>query len=282
MNEKTLQRLEELELQIQEHIDKTKEQTQADALFGEFVALLESGEARAAYQIDGVWQSATVVKRLILWGFKLGKLQTSSAASLQFCDKHNLIARTRDLAAKNIRIVPGGSSVRAGAYLGKSTTIMPPAFVNIGAYIDDMTMIDSHVTVGSCAQIGKNCHLSAAVQIGGVLEPINAIPTIIEDNCFIGGNSGIFEGTQVHKGAIIAAGTILTRATRLYDLVKERIISAHNGVLHVPENAVVVPGSRPIKTAFAAEHGLQAYAPIIMKYRDEKSDASTTLEQLLR
>lgn len=282
MNTETIKQLEQLEQVIAANLANAVAPQESDSYFAQFLDLLETGLARAAYQVEGVWQTAAVVKRLILLGFKLGRLECCASGPLQFCDKHNMTARGRDLVSNNIRIVAGGSSVRAGAFLGKSSTIMPPAFVNIGAYVGDFTMVDSHVTVGSCAQIGKHCHLSAAVQVGGVLEPVGALPTIVEDHCFIGGNSGIFEGTQVHQGAIIAAGSILTKSTRLYDVVNEQIITAQDGVLHVPQNAVVVPGSRTLQTPFAKAHGLAAYTPIIIKYRDAKSDTSTMLEELLR
>ncbi len=257
--------------------------TDAHAAFGEFLEALESGECRAAApDDDGIWRVAQDVKQLILCGFKLGYLVESHSQIGHFCDKHNLWPARRPLADRATRIVPGGSAVRRGAYLGRGVTVMPPAYINIGAYVGDNSMIDSHVTVGSCAQVGADCHISAAAQLGGVLEPVGALPVIIEDGAFVGGNAGIYEGTHVHRGAVIAAGTILTRATPIYDAVRETVICASDGVLHVPENAVVVPGARPLASPFGRENGLSIYAPIIVKYRDAKTSASLVLESLLR
>ena len=255
----------------------------AQLAFTRFLSLLESGEIRAARPDEkGVYQCDPKVKQLILFGFKLGRLVESVGHDFQFCDKHNLWPAETKLAERKIRIVPGGTTVRRGACLCNGVTIMPPAYVNIGAYVGAGTMIDSHATVGSCAQIGCHCHISAAVQIGGVLEPVGALPVIVEDNCFVGGNSGIYESTHVHSGAVIASGTIITRSTPLFDLVNQTVIRAVDGILHVPENAVVVPGSRSINSDFGRQYGLSAYAPLIIKYRDEKTDASIILEDWLR
>jgi len=257
-----------------------------DAFFSSFIQSLESGVIRAASPSDdGVWVTNAWVKRGILFGFKYGKNKVlDQFAPFWFSDKETYPIRTQFDTEKNTRMVPGGSSVRTGAYVGKNVTMMPPMYVNTGAYIDDGTMVDSHALVGSCAQIGKNVHLSASCQIGGVLEPINANPVIIEDDCMVGGNTGIYEGTIVRKGAVIGAGVILTRSTPVYDLVHECVIrSSADQPLIIPENAVVVPGSRPIqKEGYGKELGLHIATPIIIKYRDDKTDAATTLEDLLR
>ena len=258
---------------------------EAHAAFFHFIHLLESGQVRAASpdpDNPDIWHCDLRVKKLILCGFKLGHLVESQNDAFQFCDKHNLWPNLQHLAEKRVRIVPGGTTVRPGACLSPGVTIMPPAYVNIGAFIGSGTMIDSHALVGSCAQIGANCHISAAAQVGGVLEPVGALPVIIEDHCFIGGNCGIYESTHVHKDVVLAAGTILTRSTPLYDLVNDNIIHPVDGILHVPARAVVVPGSRAIHSAFAQNHGLSAYAPLIIKYRDAKTEAAVALEQALR
>ena len=264
-------------------VDGDCDMSDAHAAFESFLEALESGECRAASpDASGHWHVARDVKQLILYGFRLGRLVESHSHDAHFCDKHNLWPAHQSLATRGIRIVPGGTAVRRGAFLGAGVTIMAPAYVNIGAYIGRGTMIDSHVTVGSCAQVGENCHISAAAQLGGVLEPVGALPVIVEDTTFIGGNSGIYEGTHVHRGAVIATGTIITRATPIYDLVNETVIRPIDGVLHVPENAVVVPGSRAVDTPFARQNGLSLYAPIIVKYRDDKTAASVVLESILR
>ena len=264
-------------------VDGDYDMSTAHAAFESFLEALESGECRAASpDASGHWHVARDVKQLILYGFRLGCLVESHSHDAHFCDKHNLWPAQQSLATRGIRIVPGGTAVRRGAFLGAGVTIMAPAYVNIGAYIGRGTMIDSHVTVGSCAQVGENCHISAAAQLGGVLEPVGALPVIVEDTAFIGGNSGVYEGTHIHRGAVIATGTIITRATPIYDLVNETVIRPIDGVLHVPENAVVVPGSRAVDTPFARQNGLSLYAPIIVKYRDDKTAASVVLESILR
>jgi 2,3,4,5-tetrahydropyridine-2,6-dicarboxylate N-succinyltransferase len=249
-----------------------------------FFEALEGGYLRAASPDEGgVWRADVLVKRSILLSFRVGKLATLPAQPLQFSDKDTLFAPALPLEAKNIRIVPGGSSVRRGVYLGRDVTFMPPSFANVGAFIDQGTMVDSHALVGSCAQIGKRCHLSAGVQIGGVLEPVGLAPVVIEDDVFVGGNAGVYEGTVVRKGAVLGAGTILTRASRVYDLVHERVLAATPDLpLEIPPLAVVIPGSRPVTSGFGLAHGLHAAAPLIVKYRDAKTDASTTLEDALR
>ena len=250
---------------------------------------LEAGALRAAEPDAGAptgWRVNAWVKRGILLGFRLGALREMPSGGLSFVDKHTYPAQ-HFAAADGVRIVPGGSSVRSGAYLARGVVCMPPMYVNAGAYVDEGTMVDSHALVGSCAQIGKRVHLSAAAQIGGVLEPVNASPVIIEDDVLVGGNCGVYEGAIVRKNAVLASGTILTRGTPVYDLVRGEVLRATaEQPLIVPEGAVVVPGSRAVsrgKGHPASEAwGLSLYAPVIVKYRDEKTDLSTTLEELLR
>src|SRR5665213_722737 len=253
---------------------------------------LEAGTLRSAEpdpsQPTG-WRVNAWVKQGILLGFRLGHLVAVGDDAILSCvDKHTYPTR-RFTPEQNIRIVTGGSAVRAGAYLAPGVVVVPPAYVNTGAYIDEGTMIDSHALVGSCAQIGKRVHLSAAAQIGGVLEPINASPVIIEDDALIGGNTGVYEGTIVRARAVLAAGVILTRGTPVYDLPNNTILKATPegpGVeatpLIIPAGAVVVPGSRAIATEPGKSLGLSVYTPIIVKYRDEKTDLSTALEDILR
>lgn len=251
--------------------------------FSDFQAELTAGRVRAAEKRDGLWQVNAWVKKGILLGFRLGELEEMGGAGpLSFVDKNTFPAR-RFGTSDNIRVVPGGSSVRQGAYLAPGVICMPPMYVNVGAYVDHATLIDSHALVGSCAQIGKRVHLSAAAQIGGVLEPVNASPVIIEDDVLVGGNCGVYEGTRVRSGAVLGAGTILTRATPVYDIVREQVYrSSPDGPLVIPENAVVVPGSRAVTKGKAAEWGLSLYTPVIVKYRDEKTQSSIELEDLLR
>lgn len=254
---------------------------EARKLFLEFREQLTQGKIRAAEKKNGRWMVNAWVKQGILLGFRLGAL-AEMPAGLSFVDKDTFPAR-HFTAADRVRVVPGGSSVRLGAYVAPSVICMPPMFINVGAYVDEGTMIDSHALVGSCAQIGKRVHLSAAAQVGGVLEPINAAPVIIEDDVLVGGNCGIFEGTLVRTRAVLGAGTILTRSTPLYDLVKNEVYRATpNASLEVPENAVVVPGSRAVKKGKAAEWNLSLYTPVIVKYRDEKTDKGIELEDWLR
>jgi 2,3,4,5-tetrahydropyridine-2-carboxylate N-succinyltransferase len=256
---------------------------EARRTFSEFRAALTAGSVRAAEKRDGQWRVNAWVKKGILLGFRLGELEEMGGAGpLSFVDKSTFPAR-RFTAKANIRVVPGGSSVREGAYLAPGVICMPPMYVNVGAYVDQGTLVDSHALVGSCAQIGKRVHLSAAAQIGGVLEPVNATPVIIEDDVLVGGNCGIYEGTQVRSGAVLGAGTILTRSTPVYDIVGEQVYrSTAEHPLVIPENAVVVPGSRAITKGKAAEWGLSLYTPVIVKYRDEKTQSSIELEDLLR
>ncbi len=261
---------------------EAKNAPRARIVFAEFRDLLTRGQVRAAEQRDGQWQANVWVKQGILLGFRLGELANMGGDSLSFVDKDTFPARQFGIGDE-VRVVPGGSSVREGAYVAPGVICMPPMFINTGAYVDEGTLVDSHALVGSCAQIGKRVHLSAAAQIGGVLEPVNAAPVIIEDDVLIGGNCGVYEGTQVRARAVLGAGTILTRSTPLYDLVRGEIYRAEGGQpLIVPENAVVVPGSRAVTRGKAAEWGLSLYAPVIVKYRDEKTDRGAALEELLR
>jgi 2,3,4,5-tetrahydropyridine-2-carboxylate N-succinyltransferase len=253
--------------------------------FLDFRSALTRGEIRAAEKIAGQWVVNAWVKQGILLGFRLGELQEMADGDvLSFVDKDTFPARRVTLADR-IRLVPGGSSIREGAHVAPSVICMPPMFINVGAYVEEGTMIDSHALVGSCAQIGKRVHLSAAAQIGGVLEPINAAPVIIEDDVLVGGNCGVYEGTLVGARAVLGAGTILTRSTPLYDLVRGEIYRATaSRPLAVPENAVVVPGSRAVTKGHGTsdEWNLSLYTPVIVKYRDEKTDRGIELEEWLR
>ena len=256
----------------------------AMSAFEELRAALEWGEIRAAEpdpESPIGWRVNAWVKQGILLGFRLGHL-TPSGDGLPCIDKHTYPVR-RFKPEDGIRVVIGGSSIRAGAYLAKGVICAPPMYINAGAYVDEGTMIDSHALVGSCAQVGKRVHLSAASQLGGVLEPISASPVILEDDVLVGGNCGVYEGTVVRRRAVLAAGTILTRGTPVYDVP--------NGVVHranaempliIPEGAVVVPGARAVSKGKGQDWGLSLYTPIIVKYRDEKTDLSTALEDLLR
>jgi 2,3,4,5-tetrahydropyridine-2-carboxylate N-succinyltransferase len=255
----------------------------AHEVFQRFRDALTAGEIRAAEKINGQWQVNVWVKEGILLGFRLGQLaEMGSGQCLSFVDKDTFPAR-KFTVADRVRVVPGGSSVRLGAYVAPSVICMPPMYINVGAYVDEGTMIDSHALVGSCAQIGKRVHVSAAAQIGGVLEPVNAAPVIIEDDVLIGGNCGVYEGTLVRSKAVLGAGTILTRSTPLYDLVRGNVYRATaEQTLEIPEGAVVVPGSRAVKKGQAAEWGISLYTPVIVKYRDEKTDKGVELEEWLR
>jgi 2,3,4,5-tetrahydropyridine-2-carboxylate N-succinyltransferase len=254
------------------------------ALFEEFKTQLNRGEIRAAErQPDGTWSVNTWVKQGILLGFRMGQLvDMSSTPPLRFFDKDTYPVRPTTVA-DNVRIVPGGSSVRDGVYLAPGVVCMPPMYVNVGAYVDEGTMIDSHALVGSCAQIGKRVHLSAAAQIGGVLEPVGAVPVVIEDDVLVGGGCGVYEGTIVRERAVLAAGTILTGATPVYDLAREKIYQrTPDEPLEIPAGAVVVPGSRDVRGECGQAWGLSLYAPVIVKYRDEKTERSVQLEDYLR
>ncbi len=252
-------------------------------LFDEFKQKLNRGEARAAEKVDGRWRVNRWVKQGILLGFRLGRVENfSTGFQFRYYDKHTFPLK-RISINDGVRIVPGGSSIRDGCYIGRGVTCMPPMFVNAGAYVDDETMIDSHALVGSCAQVGKRVHLSAAAQIGGVLEPIGEMPVIIEDDVLVGGNCGVYEGAIVRERAVLAAGTILTGGTPVYDLARDQVYrKTADQPLEIPAGAVVVPGSRAITKGRGAELGLSVYTPIIIKYRDEKTDQSVQLEDYLR
>ena len=255
---------------------------EARKTFLEFRDALTRGKVRAAEKQDGQWTVNAWVKQGILLGFRLGELSAMGGTSLSFVDKDTFPAR-RFAVEDRVRVVPGGSSVRLGAYVAPSVICMPPMFINVGAYVDEGTMVDSHALVGSCAQIGKRVHLSAAAQVGGVLEPINAAPVIIEDDVLVGGNCGVYEGTLVRARAVLGAGTVLTRSTPLYDLVRGEVYrAAADHPLEVPENAVVVPGSRAVRKGPAADWNLSLYTPVIVKYRDEKTDRGIEMEDWLR
>ena len=239
---------------------------------------LERGEVRVAEKVNGEWKVNSWVKEVILAGFRLGKLVQMGP----FVDKDTFPARQFGLK-DGVRVVPGGSAVRRGAYMAPGSIIMPPAYVNVGAYVDSGTMVDSHVTIGSCAQVGKNVHVSASSQIGGVLEPAGALPTIIEDGAFVGGNCGIYEGTIVQEGAVIASGVIVTSSTPLFDSTTGEFIKRNaDGRIVVPRGAVVVSGSKPVTKGPGAEAGVHLYCPVIVKYRDSKTEGSVHLEDLLR
>ncbi len=262
---------------------------EARRVFADFRERLTRGEIRAAEKVGGNgsarWVTNAWVKQGILLGFRLGELkEMSEGGALSFIDKDTFPARRFTLGDR-VRVVPGGSSIREGAYVAPSVVCMPPMFVNVGAYVDEGTMIDSHALVGSCAQVGKRVHISAAAQVGGVLEPINASPVIIEDDVLMGGNCGVYEGALVRTKAVLGAGTILTRSTPLYDLVRGQVYRATSDKpLEVPENAVVVPGSRAVTKGKgkAEEWGLSLYTPVIVKYRDEKTERGIELEDWLR
>ncbi len=263
-----------------EKLYKKTEFTQHDLQnFNEFKQSLNSGEIRAAEKIDGKWIVNEWVKKGILVGFRMGKIVKMPISKISyFLDKETY--PTRDFQpADNIRIVPGGSSIRDGSFIGKNVVMMPPMYVNVGAYVEEGTMIDSHALVGSCAQVGKRVHLSAASQLGGVLEPIGASPVIIEDDVFIGGNCGIYEGVIIKEKAIIAPGVVITAGTPVFDTVHNCYLKKKDGkAVEIPEKAVVVSGTRPLKS----NPEFSVYCPIIIKYRDEKSETSVTLEEALR
>jgi 2,3,4,5-tetrahydropyridine-2,6-dicarboxylate N-succinyltransferase len=278
---------ERIELFFQQDLEKIDRQS-ALQTFNELKFFLNVGDLRSASPSSaegnhGGWIVNDWVKKGILLGFRLGELKDVSINDhFHYFDKNTYPLKKVTLE-NQIRIVPGGSSIRDGAYVAPSVVIMPPAYINVGTYVDSGTMVDSHALVGSCAQIGKRVHLSAAAQIGGVLEPIGAMPVIIEDDVFVGGNTGVYEGTIVKKRAVIAAGVILTGSTPVYDLVHQTILKrTKESPLIIPEGAVVVPGSRAIENPFAQQNKLSLYAPIIIKYRDTNTDAATVLEESLR
>ena len=260
-------------------------------LFQEFKDGLNRGEIRAAEPDSAAksgWRTNAWVKKGILLGFRMGRVVDfslrgeSNKRQLFFFDKSTYPVRPMS-AEDGVRLVPGGSSIRDGCYIARGVVCMPPMFINVGAYLDEQTMIDSHALVGSCAQIGRNCHISAGAQIGGVLEPVGALPVVIEDDVLVGGNSGVYEGTVLKQRAILGTGTILNRSTPVYDLVRETVYTAsESDPLVIPEEAVVVPGSRAVSHAAGAKWGLSLQCAVIVKYRDAKTDSRIQLEDLLR
>jgi 2,3,4,5-tetrahydropyridine-2-carboxylate N-succinyltransferase len=252
-------------------------------LFERFKTALNEGEVRAASPAEGGWRVNLWVKEGILLGFKMGILADFSLdASFRFFDKSTYPLKRLGIDS-GVRVVPGGSSIRDGVHLGRGVTCMPPMYINVGAYVDDGTMVDSHALIGSCAQIGKRVHVSAGSQIGGVLEPVGALPVIVEDDALVGGNCGVYEGTLVRAGAVLAAGTILTGGTPVFDLVRQAVYRREGDrPLEIPAGAVVVPGSRPIQSGWGRAQNLSLAAPVIVKYRDAKTETSVQLEELLR
>jgi len=261
----------------------------------DLLSALERGEVRAAERdTSGAWRAVPWVKEGILLGFRLGKLVDMSVgdttalagpsgnAGLRFFDKDTYPVRHLQLS-DGIRVVPGGSSIRRGAFVARGVVCMPPMYINVGAYVGAGTMIDSHALVGSCAQVGEQVHISAAAQIGGVLEPVNASPVVIEDNVIVGGNCGIYEGTVVREGAVVGAGVVLTRGTPVFDLVRETVYRGDaENPLEIPAGAVVVPGARRVSSDWGSGEGVSLQTPVIVKYRDDKTDAATALETWLR
>jgi len=263
----------------------------AESVVAQLLSALERGEVRSAdREGDGTWRAVPWVKRGILLGFRAGRVVTmpdengamDATWPAAFFDKHTIPPRALTLA-DGVRVVPGGTSIRRGSFVAPGVVCMPPVFINVGAHVGAGTMVDSHALVGSCAQIGDRVHLSAGVQIGGVLEPINATPVIVESDAVVGGNCGVYEGTIVRARAVLGAGVVLTRGTPVYDLVREQVYRAESGrPLEIPEGAVVVPGARAVRGAWAGAEGLSVQTPLIVKYRDEKTDLATALEQWLR
>jgi 2,3,4,5-tetrahydropyridine-2-carboxylate N-succinyltransferase len=257
------------------------------ALFDEFKTALNEGRIRAAEPCPGAptgWSVNAWVKKGILLGFRMGGVIDMSVDPERqpFFDKFTFPVK-RLTPQSGVRLVPGGSSIRDGAYIGRGVTCMPPMYINTGAYVDDGTMVDSHALVGSCAQIGKNCHISAASQIGGVLEPVGALPVVVEDDVLVGGNCGVYEGTIVKRRAVLGTGTILNRSTPVYDLVHKNILRASDEQpLVIPEGAVVIAGTRAVTSGPGKEWGISVYTPLIVKYRDDRTDARVQLEDLLR
>ncbi len=256
---------------------------EARAVFDAFLAGLERGEIRAAETGPEGWRVNDWVKKGILLGFRIGRVtEFPPAGPLRFFDKDTLPPRRLTLA-EGVRLVPGGSAVRSGAYLGPGVVVMPPAYVNVGAWVGEGSMIDSHALVGSCAQVGRRVHLSAGAMLGGVLEPVGALPVIVEDEVLVGGNCGVYEGAIVGRRAVLGSGVILTGSVTVYDIPRKATYRrTAQAPLRIPEGAVVVPGSRRLADPFAERHGLALYTPVIVKYRDEKTDAAAALEDALR
>ncbi|MDX2194617.1 MAG: 2,3,4,5-tetrahydropyridine-2,6-dicarboxylate N-succinyltransferase [Gemmatimonadales bacterium] len=259
-------------------------EAEARAAFEALKAALNAGEVRSATrQADGRWRANAWVKQGILLGFRLGVVRPAATGGpFPFHDKDTYPVKAVG-ADDGVRIVPGGTAIRDGCFVARGVVVMPPAYINVGAYVDEGTMVDSHALVGSCAQVGKRVHLSAAAQVGGVLEPAGALPVIIEDDVLVGGNCGVYEGTIVRARAVLAPGVLLTGGTAVFDLVHDRVYRRDGDrPLEIPEGAVVVPGSRPVKSGVGAREGIHLFAPVIVKYRDERTDAAVKLEELLR
>jgi 2,3,4,5-tetrahydropyridine-2,6-dicarboxylate N-succinyltransferase len=256
---------------------------EARALFDTFLHRLETGEIRAAVPTEEGWRVNAWVKKGILLGFRLGRVvEMGPAGPLAFFDKDTFPPR-RLAASDGVRVVPGGSAVRSGAHLGSGVVVMPPAYVNVGAYVGEGSLIDSHALVGSCAQVGRRVHLSAGAMLGGVLEPVGALPVIVEDEVLVGGNCGIYEGTIVGRRAVLGSGVLLTGSITVYDIPRQTTYHrTAEAPLRIPEGAVVVPGSRRLAHPFAERHGLSLATPVIVKYRDERTDAAAALEDALR
>ncbi|MBI5495528.1 MAG: 2,3,4,5-tetrahydropyridine-2,6-dicarboxylate N-succinyltransferase [Deltaproteobacteria bacterium] len=251
------------------------------AAFLEFRDALQRGTLRAASRgTDGAWVVHPDVKEGILLGFRAGAL-VQMDAGLSYVDKDTYPAR-RFTPEDRVRVVPGGSAVRTGAYVAPGVVIMPPAYVNVGAYVDEGTMVDSHALVGSCAQVGRRVHLSAGCQVGGVIEPIGALPVIVGDDAFLGGNTGVYEGVQVGEGAVLGSGVVVNGSSAVFDMVRNEVYRARGGALRIPDGAVVVMGTRPAPGALARAHGLSIMTPLIVKYRDAKTTARAALEDAVR
>jgi 2,3,4,5-tetrahydropyridine-2,6-dicarboxylate N-succinyltransferase len=281
--------LEDLREKITQLFDHPPEPytEEAAALFRQFKSALNSGDVRAAEPDTSSttgWRVNAWVKKGILLGFRIGAIvdQSVHPSRLPFFDKDTFPLKPMSVS-DGVRIVPGGSSIRDGVFIGRGVTCMPPMFINVGAYVGEGTLVDSHALVGSCAQIGRNCHLSAAAQIGGVLEPVGALPVIIEDEVLVGGNCGVYEGTIVQRRAVLGTGAILNRSTPVYDLVREKVyVATGSDPLVIPAEAVVVAGSRPVQHGIGKQWGISLYTPVIVKYRDARTDAKIQLEDLLR
>jgi len=264
--------------------DPAPDRVQSRAVVEALLSALEAGDVRAAVPRNGGWEVQPWVKQGILLAFRTGiNVSLQAPPVFHFRDRDTLPTWDPSLSGRNVRLVPGGTTVRRGAHLGEGVVVMPPAYVNVGAFVGARTLVDSHALVGSCAQVGSGVHLSAGAQVGGVLEPVGSLPVVVEDDVFVGGSCGIYEGTRVCARAVLAAGVVLTRSVALVDLVRERVLRAAAGeALTVPEGAVVVPGARPAEGTFARAQGVLLQTPVIVKYRDAGTDAAAALEEALR